>query len=350
MKILQIVSAFYPAVHFGGPIHSLYGLCNVLAKQGIEVEVLTTDASGPGQKRVRVSAFPMIFPAGYPVYFVRSMFYQDVAPGMLWQMVRLMRRANLVHLTGVYSWPTVPCLLMARWLGKPLVWSPRGALQHWKGGRKHLAKSVWDLLCRVVAPKGFVFHVTSEEEGQESLRRYPGAAVEVIPNGVETPTNVNHVEAPGSVRLLYLGRLDPKKGIENLLEACHRLKGSMGSSWSLTIAGVGNLRYTQTLQAQIKSLTLSDRVQMVGQVTGETKRELFENSDLLVMPSFTESFGMVVAESLAHGVPVIASRGSPWKRVNQMQCGLWVDSTPEALAHAIEQMAQMPLREMGQRG
>jgi glycosyltransferase involved in cell wall biosynthesis len=59
---------------------------------------------------------------------------------------------------------------------------------------------------------------------------------------------------------------------------------------------------------------------------------------------------MVVAEALAHGVPVIASKGTPWSGVEAHGCGLWVENDPAALAAAIERMSRMPLGEMGERG
>jgi glycosyltransferase involved in cell wall biosynthesis len=59
---------------------------------------------------------------------------------------------------------------------------------------------------------------------------------------------------------------------------------------------------------------------------------------------------MVVAEALAHGVPVIASRRSPWMRVEEVGCGLWVDNGQESLASAIRKMSGMPLVEMGRLG
>ena len=65
------------------------------------------------------------------------------------------------------------------------------------------------------------------------------------------------------------------------------------------------------------------------------------------MPSYTENFAIVVAEALAHGVPVIASTGTPWSRLGQMKCGLWVDNDPETLADAIRSISTMPLRDMG---
>jgi glycosyltransferase involved in cell wall biosynthesis len=59
---------------------------------------------------------------------------------------------------------------------------------------------------------------------------------------------------------------------------------------------------------------------------------------------------MVVAEALAHGVPVIVSRGAPWKRVEEVGCGLWVENDRESLAEAVTRMSVMPLSTMGHRG
>jgi len=192
-----------------------------------------------------------------------------------------------------------------------------------------------------------LLHVTSEEEARESRSRLPGIETVVIPNGVEVPEKTAHAEGNGTLRLLYLGRLHPKKGIENLLAACKLLNGS---SYRLTIAGAGDARYETGLRQKIQELVLTDRVKMVGEVVGEAKSNLFENADVVVVPSHTENFGMVVAEALAHAVPVIASKGTPWKRIEEVGCGLWVANDPGSLAHAIERIGDMPLGEMGRRG
>lgn len=89
---------------------------------------------------------------------------------------------------------------------------------------------------------------------------------------------------------------------------------------------------------------------MAGAVLGEAKKKLFEDSDVVIVPSHSESFSLVVAEALAHGVPVIASKGTPWSGLEQKQCGLWVENDPESLAGAIRKISGMPLREMGLRG
>jgi glycosyltransferase involved in cell wall biosynthesis len=85
-------------------------------------------------------------------------------------------------------------------------------------------------------------------------------------------------------------------------------------------------------------------------VDGGSKRDAFLHADVCVVPSFTENFGMVAAEALAHGVPVIASRGTPWADLEKHGCGLWVDNTPAILARSIMEIRSENLYEMGKRG
>ena len=104
------------------------------------------------------------------------------------------------------------------------------------------------------------------------------------------------------------------------------------------------------MEENAHKLGLRERVSFVGEVRGQAKTDLFAASDLAVFPSHTENFAMVVAEAMAHGVPVVASKGTPWAGVEAHGCGLWVENDPATLAAAIERMSRMPLAEMGQRG
>jgi glycosyltransferase involved in cell wall biosynthesis len=83
---------------------------------------------------------------------------------------------------------------------------------------------------------------------------------------------------------------------------------------------------------------------------GTEKVGAFLDADVCVVPSFTENFGMVVAEALVHGVPVIASKGTPWADLERQGCGLWVDNSPESIGAAILRMNQADLPTMGMNG
>jgi glycosyltransferase involved in cell wall biosynthesis len=350
MKVLHVAPSFYPAFRYGGPTRTVYGLCKELARQGAEVRVLTTDANGP-ESLVGVSGKKEeLLAPGFSVRYCRRVMRGSVSVELLWHLLSSVRWADVVHLTAVYSFPTIPTLQVCRRLEKPVIWSPRGALQRWKGSTRPWLKTVWECLCKRVAPNRTILHVTSMEERRDSQKRFPDFEAVVVPNGVEMPADLHSVTGNGTLRLLFLGRLHPVKGVENLLEACRLLEIGQNLTWSLTIAGTGEADYVESLRSRISALGLSQKVVMVGEIVGDAKQRLFEHADLTIVPSFMENFGLVVAESLAHGVPVIASKGTPWEGLERVGCGLWVDQDPDSLAKAIELASRMPLREMGGRG
>ncbi len=159
--------------------------------------------------------------------------------------------------------------------------------------------------------KASVAPVTKQDEARESRTRITRvAAVEIIANGVEIPQTLPSQgpwQQDGKLRLMFIGRLHQKKGIENLLQAMKRLDPDD----TLVICGTGDSEYTASLKQMTHALELEGRVQFRGQVDGPARLQAFSEADVCIVPSFTENFAMVNAEALAHGVPVIASRGTP---------------------------------------
>jgi glycosyltransferase involved in cell wall biosynthesis len=351
MKVLCVSPSFYPAHVYGGPTESIYELSRGLARLGAEARVLTTDADGLNNVLDVEKDKDVLVGGGFRVRYCRRHFRHSVSP----TLVRLLRSytswADVVHLHYVYSFPTLPTLVQCRLLGKPVVWSPQGGLQRWQGSSRRGLKAAWDFLCYYGSDLSkLTVHLTSEQEQLETSARFPQLKTCVIPNGVDVPSDLHPSERTGDLRMLFLGRLHPIKGIECLLRACGNLAASVDPRWRLSIAGGGDPAYVAQIRQQISSLGLQERVSMIGPVTGEGKQKLFEDSDLVIVPSHSESFGLVVAEALAHGVPVIASKGTPWSGLERKECGLWVDNDPEALANAIRKISAMPLRDMGLRG
>jgi glycosyltransferase involved in cell wall biosynthesis len=353
LKILHVSPYFRPARNFGGSAEALYRLCLNLARLGCDVRVLTTNSDGP-TKTLKVEPGKKVpVAAGFEVTYSRRLLPLTLSPGLLIRLPFEMRRVEVVHLTGGYAFTTIPTLLACRLMGKPLVWSPRGALNPGPPERgeslKRPFKRLWNTACRMAAPRATMLHLISETERTETLRSFPNFSAIVIPDAVKIPANIKHPPGDGILRLGYIGRLHPRKGLENLLEACRILKNK-GKSFSLVIAGAGRSRYSRSLARKIESLALAREVQMIGEVHGGAKRDFFEGLDLLMMPSHTSTLAPAVAEGLAFGVPVIASRFTPWARLEEQGCGLWVDNGPQSLAQAIEQMREMPVEEMSQRG
>lgn len=352
MNILHVVPSFYPATSFGGPIWSTYGLCNALARQNdISLKVLTTDTAGNARhERLDPSAIrPELFP-GYTVDFEHKWGTTSLSPGIIAQLLRLISWADVVHLTAVYSFPTFPTLAACRIAEKPLVWSGRGAFQRWEHTRRRTLKQAWERSCAaILRGHPHTIHVTSPEEGKAARTQMPDSPLVEIPNGVDIPGSVapRSWKPEGCTRILYLGRFDPIKGIENLIDAIALAKTPQ---LELSLCGSGEANYTASLARRIEEKGLSEKVKLAGFVEGAAKTRAFERADICVLPSFSENFGMTVVEALSHGVPVIASRGTPWQELKTHDAGDWVANDPASLAQAIDDLAQKNLAVLGQNG
>lgn len=358
MRVLHVTPAYYPATYWGGPIFSVYALNNALAVlPDVELKVLTTDSAGPQisnrlepQKLDKDNLY-----SGYDILFCRRVLGACVSVELLIGLVRLIRWADVVHLTAIYSFPTLPTLILCRLYRKPLVWSPRGAILdslQWKGTRRPKFKRIWEWVCNLIVLPGMVkLHVTSKDEYRTSCAQLPRADAVVVPNGVDFLAALPRREwmPEGCLRLIFMGRLAPKKGIENLLQVMKLMEGDR--TINLVIYGTGDHQYRESLLELAGDLDLLGKsVRFAGHVDGDDKRDAFLSADLCVVPSFTENFCMVVAEALGHGVPVVTSHGTPWAEVEKRNCGLWVDNSPEVLVQAISEMRTRDLELMGRSG
>lgn len=349
-RILHVTPFFAPAWSYGGLVESAFQFSRGLAREGVAIRVLTTDANGTHRKldsaeREKYSRAP-----GFEVRYCARIARQSVSLEMLRALAEHVRWADVVHLHAAFSFPTIPALIAARILDRPVVWTPHGALQRWAGSRRTGLKSLWEHVCRIVAPRDLVMHLTSQAEIDECRVRFPGARVALVPNGVEVPTSIDRKPAGAVLRLGFLGRLDPKKGIENLLQACSLVKQRGAIDFRLEIAGAGAADYEPKIKLLIDRLGLTAEVTLLGDLRDQEKFRMLERTDIALVPSFTENFAIVVAEALAHGAAVIASTGTPWREIESKGCGLWVNNDPASLASAIERMGKMPVAEMGMRG
>ncbi len=351
MRVLHVTPTFYPAIRWGGPIFSTYNLCNALHDIGnVSLKVLTTNSAGPDrghnltENDIRRTTPP------YNIRYCNRFAGHSIS----FELLRLLRKkiqwSDLVHLTAVYSFPTIPTLLLARMLKKPVVWTPRGALQRWQGTTKPLLKRYWERICRTIAtPRTCCIHVTSSMEEISSKIILPDFSFKVIANGIKIPEiySAHRPRRTNRLRLMYIGRIHPIKGIENLVAGLGLLKDL---NYRLTICGNGKAAYIDAIKALCTKSGIDDRVRFVGHLPEHERNKMLVDSDVCVVPSHTENFGMVVAEALACGVPVICSKGAPWSGLVEHRCGMWVDNSPRSLAKAVREISTMELGEMGRRG
>ena len=243
MRVLHVVPSFYPAMVYGGPTMSTYKLCLAEARRGCDVRVLTSNANGPRAVLDVDTTREVRLAENLSVRYYPRRGRESASLTLLRLLPSFLRAADVVHLMAVYSFPTIPTLLACNLLGRPVVWSPRGMLQRWEASSNTALKNTWDQICRVVSPRGMTLHFTSQEEADESTRRFRGFPSAVIPNGVDIPERIAPVDDAATFRVVYLGRLHPIKGLENLIDGFARYRPRARGAATLTLAG-GGIRRT----------------------------------------------------------------------------------------------------------
>ncbi len=258
---------------------------------------------------------------------------------------------SLIHVHGLWS-PTLHRVMRwARSAKIPYIVSPRGMLSEWCFNHKRMKKRIgWWLYQSRDLQRAACLHATSEEERNDIQRMNIGTPVAVIPNGMDVKGS-NRELATHSPRLaLCITRLHPVKGLDLLIDAWARLRPT---DWKLVIAGPSEQGMRERIQGQIARLQLESCIELREEVNGSMKAELLQAAEVFVLPSLSENFGMAIAESLAHGIPVLTTTGTPWSQIVSHQCGWYVAPETAALTTALQQATTSTsetLHEMGVRG
>ena len=273
------------------------------------------------------------------------------APGV--ESAALLAGANIVHFHGLLQYAsTVASRALASAADRPAtVLSPHGMFAAPAIAHKQLRKWLATLLYQRQA-LGCIdaFHVTSRAECDDVRAAGWHQPVAIIPFGVEVPADVPKRVDHSPRTALFLSRIHPIKGIVDLVAAWGAARPK---NWRLVIAGPDECGHLREVIRTIERYGLGDTVHVRGAAWGQDKLALFADSDLFILPSRSENFGIVIAEALASGLPVITTRGTPWEVISTAQCGWYVAAGVGGLVPAIREACSLgcgELTEMGLRG
>lgn len=342
MRVLHVISSL--SRDGGGPSRSAQGLVAGLNAVGIETWLMTLNhGDEPWIEGV--------------TRFVNGGVFKDVV-----------RRVNpdIVHLHGLWNIGLHRCAVICRRWKIQYVIAPRGMLEPWSLQQKWLKKRVarWlyqdkDLKCAAA------LHATAESEAEQFRKLGFKNPIIVSPNGVNVPKNfsrVERVERAEKRRVLFVSRMHPKKGVLELVEAWAKLSSassvcSVVKDWICelvyTVNGDFEQEYEAKVKARVKELGLEDQFIFTGALNDEEKWKVYARADLFVLPTHSENFGIVVAEALWAGVPVITTKGTPWRELEENKCGWWIDIGVEPLMKALSEAMALDIatyREMGANG
>jgi glycosyltransferase involved in cell wall biosynthesis len=340
MKILLSADCFYPA-QMGGPSNTIYWLAKALTRAGHDVTVIATSQDLPPS--VPLNQW-VTMDCGRVMYTHNPHFYLPLRH--IWEGWQIVPSVDVVHVNSLFYPASLIWVLLSQWAGKPVIWSPHGELNPVALAiHPRLKRLILGLVKRMLTSS---VHFQAASKAETAHIRYcfgKATSVTEIQNRMELPPLVQPDE---TIRLtppylLFIGRLHPIKGIDNLIRALSASEAFRASDYSLVIAGPQtDDAYGSMLTELVKQLGLSEKVTFVGLVRGPWKETLYANARLTVLPSHAESFGNVVVESLAQGTPVVASTHTPWQQLETERAGSWVSNDPESLREAIETFILMP--------
>lgn len=315
MRILHVVPSL--ALGFGGPSVAAMNLCRALASQGHEVSIFTTDAdiggSSDGKSNIgneieglRISYFPTALLKGY-----------KFSPRLARALKIEIPKFDIIHIHSLFQFSTLAASYYCQKYRKPYIIRPLGHLEPTIFKRKFILKQIYLHLFEIKnLEKASFIHFTTEREMYLSRRLGIKNKSFVLSLGVSLD-EFSHLPEYGKFRLkypelkdkkiiLFLSRINFKKGLDILVEAFAELSANR-KDIHLVIAGPDSEGYGNKVKKWLKGLGILNRTTFTGMLLGEDKLCAFRDSDIFVLPSYSENFGLVVIEAIACGLVSVVS-------------------------------------------
>jgi glycosyltransferase involved in cell wall biosynthesis len=259
----------------------------------------------------------------------------------------------LVHDNGIWHPFNHMVSVGCKKLSIPRMVSPHGMLEPWSLQYKKWKKRIaWKLYQYKDLKTANCFHATASSEAENIRKLGFTQPIAVIPNGIDFPESMPQKQRAqnGVKRALFLSRIHPKKGLKDLVSAWHKVNTG---KWELLIAGPDEGGHEEEIKALVKKLGLSSKIHFLGNLSDIDKWHVYRSSDLFILPTYSENFGIVVAEALAAELPVITTTETPWRILEEEKCGWWIPPGGGTLISTLNRVLQLPSNElyaMGQRG
>lgn len=297
LRVLHVVASM--ATGDGGPVECVRQLVRFLPQAGVHTTLVTTDrrlVSGDELSNVgRVSVARARWPARY-----------NFAPSLSALVRAELRQCDVMHVHAVNNFPTSTAVRIARRHGIPFVLQPHGAYDDYHIQQNGLVKALYHRAVDARAFDSAAAVVASSSREASGILSSLGREPVVIPLGVDPLllTATRHSRQSG--RILFLGRVTEKKSVDLVIEA-FAMSDLARKGIRLTIAGPVDARLRYDPSEIVRDYELQGAVDVIGSVDATMRMQLLASSDIFVLPSKDESFGVSVAEAMAAGCAVMAS-------------------------------------------
>jgi len=348
VKVLHVIPSLSPTQ--GGPSFALPLMERALAHAGVEMTVATTDDDGPGAHLSVPLGQPQNGNGAARYYFRKQTeFYKCSVPLWRW-LARRVGEFDLVHIHALFSFASVAAARCARRCRVPYIVRPLGVLNRWgmENRRAWLKSLSFRFVEKPLLRCAAAIHYTSEQEKTEAEAAGATHRPFVVPLGLD----LRQFESlPGPDRflkrwpqaadravVLFLSRLDPKKGLDLLIDAFAAVKKKHADAL-LVVAGNGEESFVRALRGRVEQMGIAGDVVWTGFLEGSDKLDALAAARAFVLPSYSENFGIALVEALAAGLPCITTEGvAVSEDVRERNAGLVVRAESAALVSALDRL------------
>jgi glycosyltransferase involved in cell wall biosynthesis len=351
MRICLVSSSFYPATFYGGPISATWDLSKKLAENGHEIYVSTTNANGDNKLSVESNDF-LEKQNNVFVNYYNEQITNKFSLSFLFGIWSDIKKSDIVYIQYLFHYTVLFSLLFSVFQKKKIVVCPRGSFSVFTLNNKlPFIKLLWlNFFIKPLLNK-IIWQASSYLEERDILNKFPNADVEIINDGIDYESFQNLILVSRNELLnkftgitfddvsnifFSMGQLHKIKGFDVLIDAFNLLL-EKDKYAKLIIAG-GDDGVGKKLENQIKKLNLSSSVFLIGAVNFEDKKLLLNNCDYFTLASEFESFGIVIAEALSCGKPVVVSNKTPWKDIQINNCGILADNEKNSFNDAFSKI------------
>ena len=356
MKIYNLIENLDDT--YGGPAKSVPYLCKNLNDLDIDTEMLSIEYH-EGEVNSIVKKYNLKWKS-FKFNFIKKTRYSTSLKKFLENNLR--NKSDIIlHTHNLWNYIPYLAYKMSMKHNIPLVVAIRGSLYTWSLEQSKLQKKIaWALFQKQVLQDASCIHVTEIKEMEAVRDLGITSPIAIVPNGINIDEFKNiktKIVSKESLNLkvdkkyiLFMSRLHPKKGLEYLFNSWIKL-AKKNKQWDLLIVGpVYDKKYIEKLKLTCSNSNLLDRVVFTGMLTGEDRINAFGASDLFVLPSHTENFGIAIAEAMAAKLPVIVTKGTPWQEIEKLDAGWWVELSQENIDKSLKEALSLEEKELKQKG
>jgi len=345
MKVLHVIPSLSPTQ--GGPSFALPLMARGLAQAALTIDVATTDDDGAG-RHLNVPLGSAVEHEGWRVFYFRKQteLYKASWPLHRW-LARHVTDYDLIHIHALFSFTSIDAARTARSRRVPYIIRPLGLLNRWgmDNRRPRLKAISFRFIERPLLRHAAAIHYTSHAEQAEAELAGAAGPPLIVPLGIDLDTFRNlpkserfldrFPQARGRMIVLFLSRLDAKKGLDLLLPAFASVREAVPEAL-LVIAGEGDEPYVTSLRAQATRLGIERDVVWTGYLSGGDKLSAFNAATVFVLSSYSENFGIALVEALAAGLPCVTTDGvAVSEHVRKYDAGLVVPCEVAPLGTAL---------------